>query len=205
MRRPLVVLIPSVLLALAACVEGFSRAAGSGHEYLLSGDSSGEVDFVYGASSQMAGTMTGPDGVTSFVLTADDAWVTIDGAWVHGDPASTDPAEVLAGTIGQAYRAASEPAVGAAMIAAAPSWTVQTAQDVVTLQDGSEVHAWRLQADEPFAALGGAQVQEMIVWLAPGHVVVGNQATVDVGGVQTTTLQQYSRWGLPVTIAPPLG
>jgi hypothetical protein len=66
------------------------------------------------------------------------------------------------------------------------------------------VHAWRLQADAPFAALGGAQVQEMIVWLASGHVVVGNQATVDVGGVQTTTLQQYSDWGAPVTVTPPL-
>lgn len=162
MRRPLVVLVPSVVLALAACTAAPSP------------------DGAAPASSSTATASAAPS-------------------------ASTDPAEVLAGTIGQAYRAASEPALGAALIAAAPSWTVQTAQDVVSLQDGSEVHAWRLQADEPFAALGGAQVQEMVVWLAPGHVVVGNQATVDVGGVQTTTLQQYSRWGYPVTIAPPLG
>ena len=189
--------------ALAACVEAFSRAAGSGHEYLLSGDTSGEVDFVYGDAPQMAGSVTGPEGTTSFVIAPPDTWVTVDGAWVHGDPASSDPREALAGTIGAAYQAAADPAAGRAMIAASSGWTVQTDQDVVALPDGSEVHAWRVQADQPFAALG-AEVQEMVVWLTGAHAVVGNQATVSVGGVQTTTLQQYTRWGEPVEIAPPV-
>jgi hypothetical protein len=188
--------------ALAACVVAYSSAAGSGHEYLLSGDSSGEIDFVYGDQPQMAGTMTSADGTTSFVLTQEESWITVDGAWVRGDTASSDPDEVLAGTVGAAYRAAADPALGASMISAAPSWTVQTDQDVIALPDGSEVHAWRLQPDAPFAALGG-QVLEMVVWLGPDHTVVGNQATVDVGGIQTTTLQQYTSWGVPVDIAPP--
>jgi len=188
--------------ALAACVVGFSRAAGSGHEYLQSGDTSGEVDFVYGDEPQMSGTLTGPDGPTSFVLTPDESWVTINGAWVLGDVSSTDPSELVAGTVGMAYRAMADPSVAASMISASPTWTVQTDQDVVSLPSGDEVHAWRVQSDAPFAALG-TDVQEMIVWLAPGHIVVGNQATVTVGGVQTTTLQQYTDWGVPVTIELP--
>jgi len=101
-----------------------------------------------------------------------------------------------------AYRAMADPTLAASMISASPAWTVQTDQEIVSLPNGDEVHAWRVQSDAPFAALG-TEVQEMIVWLAPGHVVVGNQATVTVGGVQTTTLQQYTDWGVPVTIELP--
>lgn len=188
--------------ALAACVVGFSRAAGSGHEYLQSGDTSGEVDFVYADESQMSGTLTGPDGPTSFVLTPEESWVTINGAWVRGDVSSTDAGELVAGTVGTAYRAMADPSLAASMIAASPTWIVQTDQDLVTLPNGDEVHAWRVQSGAPFTTLG-VEVQEMIVWLAPGHTVVGNQATVTVGGVQTTTLQQYTDWGVPVTIELP--
>lgn len=187
---------------LAACVVGFSTAAGSGHESLTSSDgTTGEVDFVFGDAPAMSGTMTGTDGPTSFVLTPTDSWVIIDGVWVQGDTTSDDPQRVLAGTVGQAYRAFADPSVAAALLSAAPGWTVQKDQDVVTLPDG-DVHAWRLQADAPFTMLG-ADVQEMTVWLTSSHVPVGNQATVSAGGIQTTTAQHYSGWGMPVSIVPP--
>jgi len=188
---------------LAACIVAYSKAAGSGHEAFSSSDgSAGTADFVFGDSPAMSGTVTGPDGTTSFVLTSDAAWVTIDGAWVEGDVNSTDTRKMLAGTIGQAYRAAADPAVASSFISSAPSWTVQKDQDLVDLPDNSRVSAWRLQADAPFTMLG-ADVQEMTVWLTSAHVPVGTQASVSVGGIQTTTTQHYSGWGMPVTIATP--
>jgi len=188
---------------LAACVVAYSKAAGSGHEAFSSSDgSAGTADFIFGDSPAMSGTVTGPDGTTSFVLTSDAAWVTIDGAWVEGDVNSTDTRKMLAGTIGQAYRAAADPTVASSLISSAPSWTVQKDQDLVDLPDDSRVSAWRLQADAPFTMLG-AEVQEMTVWLTSAHVPVGTRAAVSVGGIQTTTTQHYSGWGMPVTIATP--
>lgn len=189
---------------LSACVIAFSRAAGSGHEYLQAGDASGEVDFVFGEAPAMSGTITGPDGPRSFILTKDDAWVTFDGAWVRGDSASSDSRAVIAGTVGQAFRSYADPSVAAGFIASAPSWTVQPGREAVTFPDGSTVSAWRVQVDAPFSA-NGATVNDMVIWLGDGHRVIGNQATVDVGGTSTTTLQQYTRWGEPVTITPPQG
>lgn len=189
--------------ALAACIVAYSAAAGSGHETFTSSDgSTGTADFVFGDAPAMSGTVTGPDGTTSFVLTPDAAWVTIDGVWVEGDVNSTDTRKMLAGTVGQAYRAAADPTVAASFISSAPSWMVQKDQDLVTLPDNSQVSAWRLQADAPFTMLG-ADVHDMVLWLSSAHVPVGNQATVSVGGIQTTTSQQYSGWGRPVTIATP--
>ncbi|MBF4563139.1 hypothetical protein ITJ43_13455 [Microbacterium sp. VKM Ac-2870] len=188
---------------LAACVVAYSTVAGSGHETFTSSDgSTGTADVVFGDAPAMSGTIAGPDGTTSFVLTPDAAWVTIDGVWVEGDGNSTETKKMLAGTIGQAYRAAADPTVAASFISSAPSWTVQKDQDLVTLPDNSQVSAWRLQADAPFTMLG-ADVQEMVVWLSSAHVPVGNQATVSVGGIQTTTSQHYSGWGMPVSIATP--
>lgn len=189
---------------LAACVVAFSTAAGTGHEHLESGSDSAEVDFVYGERPEMAGTMTTSEGPRQFVLTQDEAWVTFDGVWVRGDLTSSDPQALLAATVGEAYRAAADPSMTAAMIGSVGSvgWEVQPDQDVLTQEDGTGLHAWRLEATEPFDALG-ARVVEMVVWLGSDHTVAGNQATVDVGGIQTTTVQRYSRWGLPVTIEPP--
>ena len=189
--------------ALGACVVAFSRAAGSGHAFVQSGDSSAEVDFVFSDRPEMSGTMTGADGVTAFVLTQNDSWIRMDGAWVHGDPAGTDPRQVVAATVGTTYRAMADPSLAASLIASAPSWTVQPNQDQVTLPNGQSITAWRVQADAPFSALG-TEVQQMVVWLTSQHTVVGNQATVSVGGMQTTTLQQYTDWGVPVKIEPPV-
>ncbi len=188
---------------LAACVVGFSRAAGSGRETFTASDgSSGQADFVFGDAPAMAGTVTGADGSTSFVLTPDAAWITIDGVWVEGDASSTDPKRMLAGTVGQAYRAFADPSATTAVISASASWTVQTDQDVLTLPDDTEVPAWRLQSDAAFTAVG-ADVQEMVVWLTSAHVPVGVQATASVGGIQTTTVQHYYGWGTPVAITTP--
>lgn len=188
---------------LAACVVAYSTAAGSGHEVFTASDgTSGEVDFEFGDAPAMSGSVTASDGTTSFVLTPSESWVTIDGAWVRGVSGSSDPHELLADTVGQAYRAMADPSVAAGFLSASASWTVQEDQDVITLPGGEEVLSWRVQSDAPFPAFGG-EVQEMIVWLTSGHVPVGNQATVSVGGVQTTTSQQYSSWGMPVSIVPP--
>jgi len=188
---------------LAACVVGYSRAARSGHVSMSASDgASGGADFVFGDAPSMSGTVTSSDGTTSFVLTPDEAWVTLDGAWVQGDVNSSDPKKMLAGTVGQAYRAFADPSAAASLISAASSWTVQTDQDAVDVPGEGQVQAWRLQSDAPFSALG-TQVQDMIVWLSSAHVPVGTQATVSVGGVQTTTAQHFSRWGMPVSIATP--
>jgi len=189
---------------LSACVIAFSRAAGTGHLHLQSADLSGEADFVFGDSPATSGSVTGPDGTNDFVLTPTEAWVTFDGAWVKADASSSDYRAVIASTIGESYRAFADPSVAASLLSSAPSWTVQTGQDTVTLPDGSDVRAWRLQADAPFSA-AGVDVNEMIVWLGEGHRVVGTQATGTFGGVQTTSLQQFTQWGEPVTIEVPKG
>lgn len=189
---------------LSACVIAFSRAEGSGHLHLQSADLSGEADFVFGEDPATSGSVTGADGTTDFVLTPTEAWVTIDGAWVKADAASGDYRAVIASTIGASYRAFADPAAAASLLSSAPSWTVQTDQDTVTLPDGSDVRAWRLQADAPFSA-AGVDISEMIVWLGEGHRVVGTQATGTFGGVQTTSLQQFTKWGEPVTIEVPKG
>lgn len=188
---------------LAACVVAFSTAAGSGHETFSASDGTrGEADFVFGDAPALSGTATGADGATSFVLTPETAWVTIDGAWVEGDPTSSDPKKMLAGTIGQAYRAFADPSATASLISSAPTWTVQKDQDLIDLPDATQARAWRIQADAPSRALG-VDVQEMTLWLTSAHVPVGVQATATVGGVQTTTTQHFSGWGMPVTIATP--
>ncbi|KTS04310.1 hypothetical protein [Microbacterium testaceum] len=189
---------------LSACVIAFSRAAGSGHLTLQSADLSGEADFVFGDDPATSGSVTGPDGTNDFVLTPTEAWVTFDGAWVKADPSSGDYRAVIASTIGESYRALADPAAAASLLASAPSWTVQTGQDTVALPDGTDVRAWRVQADAPFSA-AGVDVSEMIVWLGEGHRVVATQATGTFGGVQTTSLQQFTRWGEPVTIEVPKG
>ncbi|TGY33259.1 hypothetical protein E5344_14510 [Microbacterium laevaniformans] len=188
---------------LAACVVGFSKAAGSGHETFSASDgTTGTADFVFGDAPALSGTVTSSGGTTSFVLTPDASWVTIDGAWVQGDATSSDPKKMLAGTIGQAYRAFADPSATASLISSAPTWTVQKDQDVVDLPDGTQARAWRVQADAPFSAVG-ADVQEMTLWLTSGHVPAGVQATVSVAGTQTTTTQHFSGWGMPVSIATP--
>lgn len=188
---------------LAACVVAFSKAARSGHETFSASDgTTGTADFVFGDAPALSGTVTSSDGTTSFVLTPDASWVTIDGAWVQGDATSSDPKKMLAGTIGQAYRAFADPSAAASLIASAPSWTVQKDQDLVDLPDGTQVRAWRVQADAPFSA-AGADVQEMTLWLTSGHVPAGVQATVSAAGTQTTTTQHFSGWGMPVSIATP--
>ncbi|WP_240465540.1 hypothetical protein [Cellulomonas iranensis] len=189
---------------LSACVIGFSLAAGSGHEHVQSGDSTAEVDFVFSDAPAMTGTMVDADGTTSFVLTQDRSWITIDGRWVEGDITSSDSEKVLAGTVGTAYRTLADPSVSAGMIAMSPTYTVQPDQDVIDLVNGGEVHAWRLQSDAP-SSMAGVDMQELIVWLADGHVVVGTQGTGTFGGVQTTTVQQFTDWGVPVVVEPPVG
>ncbi|WZH38246.1 MAG: hypothetical protein PIR02_06145 [Microbacterium enclense] len=189
---------------LAACVIAFSRAEGSGHLHLQSADLTGEADFVYGDAPATSGSVTGPEGTNDFVLTPTEAWVTFDGAWVKADASSDDYRAVIASTIGQSYRAFADPSAAASLLSSSPSWTVQTGQDTVALPDGTDVRAWRLQADAPFSA-GGVEITEMIVWLGEGHRVVGTQATGTFGGVQATSLQQFTAWGEPVDIEVPKG
>ncbi len=189
---------------LSACVIAFSRAEGSGHLHLQSADLSGEADFVFGDDPATSGSVTGADGTNDFVLTPTEAWVTFDGEWVKADASSSDYRAVIASTVGESYRAFADPAAAASLLSSAPSWTVQTDQDTVTLPDGSDVRAWRLQADAPFSA-AGVDISEMIVWLGEGHRVVGTQATGTFGGAQTTSLQQFTKWGEPVTIEVPKG
>jgi hypothetical protein len=182
---------------------GVLQGGAQRHETFSASDgTTGTADFVFGDAPALSGTVTSSDGTTSFVLTPDASWVTIDGAWVQGDATSSDPKKMLAGTIGQAYRAFADPSATASLISSAPSWTVQKDQDLVDLPDGTQVRAWRVQADAPFSAVG-ADVQEMTLWLTSGHVPAGVQATVSVAGTQTTTTQHFSGWGMPVSIATP--
>ena len=187
----------------AAGVGGVSRGGHSVHEVFTASDgSSGQADIVFGDAPAMAGAVVGPSGTTSFVLTPDAAWVTIDGAWVEGDTTSTDSRKMLAGTIGQAYRAFADPSVAASLISASGAWTVQAEAELDDLPGAGRERAWPVQAGGPFSALG-TEVQEMTVWLSSSHVPIGVRATVSVGGIETTTVQRYSAWGMPVDIALP--
>lgn len=188
---------------LADCVVAFSRAARFGKESVLTGDASGLARFEFADAASLAGTRTDPNGETSFAVTPDGAWITVDGAWVRGDPDSADPQAVLAAGIGEVYRAAADPRVTANLVAASAGWQEQTAQDVISLDNGVDQPAWRLQVLEPFT-WAGLTVQEMILWMADGHVVVGTQGTSDAGGVLSTTTQHFYDWGEPVSIEPPV-
>lgn len=190
--------------ALSGCVVAYSRAAGSGHLHLQSADLTGEADFVFGDAPATAGSVTGSEGTQDFVLTPAEAWVSFDGTWVRADPTSGDYRAVIAATIGQTYRAFADPSAAAALLAAAPGWTVQSDQDTVSLPDGTEVRAWRVRADGSFSASGVA-VKDMTVWLGEGHRVVAIQETGSFGGIETTTMQQFTAWGEPVNIEVPKG
>lgn len=190
--------------ALSACVVAFSRAAGSGHLHLQSAELTGEADFVFGDAPATSGSVTGSDGTHDFVLTPDEAWVSFDGAWVRADPTGSDYRAVIAAAIGQTYRAFADPSAAAALLAAAPGWTVQPDQDTVSLPDGTEVRAWRVRANGSFSA-SGVDVKDMTVWLGEGHRVVAIQETGSFGGIETTTMQQFTGWGEPVKIEVPQG
>jgi len=190
--------------ALSACVIAFSRAAGSGHLHLQSADLTGVADFLFGDAPATSGSFTGSDGMHDFALTPAEAWVSFDGAWVRADKTSSDYRAVIAATVGQAYRAFVDPSAAAALLAAAPGWTVQPDQDTVSLPDGTDVRAWRVHADGSFSAFG-VEVKDMTVWLGQGHRVVAIQQTGAFGGIETTTMQQFTAWGEPVRIEVPKG
>ncbi|REC98104.1 hypothetical protein DEU35_2605 [Microbacterium sp. AG157] len=190
--------------ALSACVIAFSRAAGSGHLHLQSADLTGEADFIFGDAPATSGSITGSDGTHDFVLTPTESWVSFDGTWVRANATSSDYRAVIVSTIGQTYRAFADPTASAALLAAAPGWTVQPDQDAVSLPDGTEVRAWRVRADGPFSA-SGVEVKDMTVWLGAGHRVVAIQQTGAFGGIETTTMQQFTAWGEPVKIEVPKG
>ncbi|WP_326697581.1 hypothetical protein OG909_09685 [Streptomyces sp. NBC_01754] len=188
---------------LAACVVAAMEAYGTGTEYVLSSDQSGTTRFRFGDDPAMAGDIDATGGEkTSFVFLGDEEWLRTDGTWVKGDP-DGDAGAMLVDSVGKAYRKLADPQVTADVIAASPTWKVESEKAVISLENGKDADAWRIVSVEPFD-WNGAKMSEYIVWLEDDATPVGAQGTSTFGGVRDTTVQHFYDLGQPVTIEPPV-
>ncbi len=174
----------------AACVIGFSVAAGSGRQRVTSDTLTGTVEFVYGTSPQAHVLSEAPPA--EIIVTDEGAWVRGDGGWDSGE---------IAQMMGQAWRAFAQPAVAFGMLAAS-DYTI-TAREQIENAQGIEVRTWRFRADDPID-MAGVTVESLEMWLSADLVPVRQESVSSLqGGFRGSMLNEYYDWGADISIELP--
>ncbi len=188
---------------LGACVSTALASFGSGRMNMIGTAQDGTASFTYDPdyNFQVVGTSDGSP--LSIIYTDGTMWVDTGTGWVKGDPDSSDPAEQMAGVIGELYRVFSDPAMTADLIASTDGWTSDSERALRTLPTGDDINAVRITNDAPFTWLG-FQVQELILWYGDDWVPVGTQATSSVEGLGSDTVtQEFYDLGADIEITAP--
>lgn len=196
-------LAPDAKLAgkdLAACVAAAFAAYGTGTEYMLNADRAGTTRFRVGDDPALAGDVDGADGSrakNSFVSLGGEEWIKSDGVWEKSDSKEAVDAE-----LGRKYRTLSDPQVVPDIVGTFATWKVDTEKALISLENGKDVHAWRITNAAHFD-YQGAEMTEYILWIEDDGTPVGAQATSHTGGAPKTVSQHFYDLGEPVTIEAP--
>lgn len=176
----------------AACLTAAMTAAGTGgFQTTTDGVLSDEVRFAFGPPLTVHGT-TG-DGMTVF-LRGEEGWVENGPGWtgwVKGDTASTDPQQMIAGSLLQVARLALDPAMQVEMLRSCPTWVA------APLEPGSPQGAHsQFHCAARFDAMG-ISVSDLTLWLDERYLGVQERSTASVAGVTTSSVRVYDGWGEP--------
>ncbi|MBP1324984.1 hypothetical protein JOF28_000216 [Leucobacter exalbidus] len=186
--------------ALGTCVSEALSSYGSG-KMRVTADSSGDVEFTYNPTYEFQGTLEGSDGAVKISYVDGVIWIDQGTGPVKGDLESENLEEQLAGAAGELYRIYSDLEQTKQMIQAQPSWTVEEGQDLIELPSGEIVESFRITSDEAFS-WHEMPFSEFILWFGEDWVPVGDQASIDIQGMQSTHTQHFYDLGVPVTITP---
>lgn len=185
---------------LAACVTAAFAAYGTGTEYMLNADRSGTTRFRVGDDPALAGDVDGADGSrakNSFVSLGGEEWIKSDGAWEKSDSKEAVDAE-----LGRKYRTLSDPRIVSDIVGTFATWKVDTEKALISLENGKDIHAWRVTNAKSFD-WQGAEMTEYILWIDDDGTPVGAQSTSHTGGAPKTVSQHFYDLGEPVTIEAP--
>ncbi|MGP7959415.1 hypothetical protein ACTVCO_01190 [Sanguibacter sp. A247] len=186
---------------LGACVSRALVSYGSGRMEMTGEQLAGTVAFTYDPDYAFRVEGEGATGAIRMSYVDGEIWLDDGSGPVRGDADSDDMGTRLAGFAGEAYRALSDPALTADLVAASDGWTVAADRESRTLPDGSTVEAFRIVSDKPFT-WNEMPVTEYVLWYGDDWVPVGAQGTVAVFGTSATSVQTFYDLGADITIEP---
>lgn len=186
---------------LGECVSQALRSYGSGKERVRSPELQGEISFTYDPDFAFQGGGRTGGGEVEMTYVDGTMWVDRGDGPVKGDIESADPEERMVGVAAQLYRIFADPSMTADLIAASRTWRVDAELARRTQPDGERVEAHRIVSAAPFR-WHDIPVEEFVVWFAPDWTPVGTQASIRLGGMVSTSAQDFYDLGEPVTIVP---
>lgn len=189
--------------AVGTCWTDALYAYDSFHEYVLSGGDAAETDVQLHPALAVSGTTLHSHRPFRFV---DGVLYELrDGAWIKGDPDSTDHREAVLGSTAALIKATADPKVIATAITGCGTWQVDQERALVSLQDGKDrPGAVRLTCSATPFSLQGVHVTESILWVGEDWTPLKLQGTADAGGTSVTTSQEFYDLGRKLSITAPL-
>ena len=188
---------------LAYCVTAALTSYGSGMMDMSGDELQGTVQYTYTPDYSFSVEGEANGSAVKLVYNGEGIWADHGNGWIKGDTESDDYEVQMVGMVAEVYKAYANPAVTAAMIAGADTWTADAKTEVRTTPAGDKIETIRIANSEPFT-WNEIEVKEFVLWYGEGWVPVSSEATSGLPGFPAATVgQEFYELGSDITIESP--